>query len=101
MLHDDFEAWIRARAIGCMEQDEIDELCKADLDLASHEYTFRDDSVQAQWEAWQAALRNYAELAGAAKQAFGALVGATASDDSVQGRARIRLREALKSLNIL
>lgn len=35
------------------------------------------------------------ELIEAAREAFGALVGAHASDDSVQGRARIRLRAAL------
>jgi len=35
------------------------------------------------------------DLHGAAKQAFGALVGASAPDDSVQGKARIRLRKAL------
>lgn len=35
------------------------------------------------------------ELEEAARQAFGALVGAHAADDSVQGRARIRLGKAL------
>ena len=35
------------------------------------------------------------DLVDAAKEAFSALVGAHASDDSVQGHARIRLRRAL------
>ena len=35
------------------------------------------------------------DLLGAASVAFGALVGAHATDDSVQGKARIRLRKAL------
>lgn len=35
------------------------------------------------------------EVQVAAEQAFAALVGSTASDDSVQGRARQRLREVL------
>jgi len=35
------------------------------------------------------------DLIGASKEAFGALVGASARDDSVQGHARIRLRKAL------
>lgn len=35
------------------------------------------------------------ELRSAAEQAFAALVGSHAADDSVQGRARIRLRAAL------
>jgi len=56
MIHDDFEAWIRNRASGCMEPEEIDALCKGELDFESGEYTFRDASVQGQWEAWQAAL---------------------------------------------
>ena len=56
MLHDDFEAWIRDRCRGCMEQEEIDEYCRADLDLETFEYTFQNEAVQAQWEAWQAAL---------------------------------------------
>lgn len=57
MLHDDFEAWIRDRCRCCMEQDEIDLYCLADLDLNSGEYTFRNEAVQAQWEAWQAAIQ--------------------------------------------
>lgn len=57
MQHDDFELWIRERSSGCMEPSEIDELCIGDLDFASGEYTFLDISVQAQWEAWQAALQ--------------------------------------------
>jgi hypothetical protein len=36
------------------------------------------------------------ELLGAAEEAFGALAGAHAADDSVQGRARARLRDAIK-----
>lgn len=35
------------------------------------------------------------DLIEASQQAFSALVGAMARDDSVQGRARLRLREAL------
>lgn len=59
MSHDDFEAWIRERASGCMEQSKVDEMCKGDLDFDSGEYTFRDQSVQAQWESWQAAYRSF------------------------------------------
>ena len=55
MLHDDFEAWIRDRCRGCIEQPEIDEYCKGDLDFDTGAYTFRDQAVQAQWESWQAA----------------------------------------------
>jgi hypothetical protein len=57
MLHDDFEAWLRERSSGCMEQSEIDGICEGDLDFDSGEYTFRDQSVQAQWEAWQAGAK--------------------------------------------
>lgn len=35
------------------------------------------------------------DLLGAAKEAFGALVGSSARDDSVQGQAKLRLRKAL------
>ena len=35
------------------------------------------------------------DLLGAAKEAFSALVGSGARDDSVQGQAKIRLRKAL------
>ncbi len=35
------------------------------------------------------------DLMEAAKEAFGALVGSSAANDSVQGRARARLRRAL------
>lgn len=58
MQHDNFESWIRERCSGCMESSEIDELCKGDLDFESGEYTFSNQSVQAQWEAWKAALAN-------------------------------------------
>ena len=58
MMHDDFESWIRERSRGCMEQDEIDDLCKGDMDFDSGEYTFRNLSVQGQWEAWQASYEN-------------------------------------------
>lgn len=56
MPHDDFEAWIRERSSGCLEESEINDLCKGDLDFESGEYTFQNQSVQAQWEAWRAAL---------------------------------------------
>lgn len=58
MTHDDFEAWIRDRSRCCMEQEEIDRACIGELDFDSGEYTFRDDAVQAQWEAWQAAIEH-------------------------------------------
>ena len=54
MTHDDFESWIRERSCGCMEQYEIDYMCRGFMDFDSGEYTFRDSSVQGQWEAWQA-----------------------------------------------
>lgn len=41
------------------------------------------------------------ELFEAAKQAYGALIGAHVSDDSVQGRARLRLRAVLKDLGFV
>jgi hypothetical protein len=56
MMHDDFEAWIRDTARGCMEEKEIDTFCHGELDQ-SGEYTFSDQHVQAQWMAWQAACR--------------------------------------------
>lgn len=56
MPHGSFEAWIRARAGGCVEPDLIDELCKASFDFGSGEYVFCNAGVQAQWEAWQAAI---------------------------------------------
>ncbi len=59
MMHDDFEAWIRERASGCMEQSEIDAICEGDLDFDIGEYAFRDQGVQAQWEAWQAAYLSF------------------------------------------
>ena len=60
MSHDDFENWIRERSSGCMEPSDIGELCKGDLDFDSGEYTFQNQSVQSQWEAWQAALASLA-----------------------------------------
>ena len=54
MMHDDFETWLRDRCRGCMEQDEIDEICLGDADFDTGEYTFSTPSVQGQWEAWQA-----------------------------------------------
>jgi len=59
MMHDDFEAWIRDRCRACIEESEIDELCKGDLDFDSGDYTFRDPTVQGQWEAWQAAMESF------------------------------------------
>ncbi len=41
---------------------------------------------------------HWPELLGAAEEAFGALVGANAADDSVQGRARARLRKILSDI---
>lgn len=58
MIHDDFEAWVRESARGCMEPDEIDALCQGALDFDGKEYHFIDSTVQAQWLAWQAALAN-------------------------------------------
>lgn len=97
MLHDDFEAWIRDRARGCMEQEEIDELCKADLDLDSHEYTFRDDSMQAQWEAWQAAKasgENQITVSTWANKTF----GPSGSNARVAARANEEMAELLRAL---
>jgi len=56
MMHDDFEVWIRNDCRGCLEQCEIDALCEGDMDFDTGEYTFRDVTVQGQWEAWQAAM---------------------------------------------
>jgi len=56
MMHDDFEAWIRYRCRACIEESEIDDICKGDMDVDTGEYTFRDVTVQGQWEAWQAAI---------------------------------------------
>lgn len=55
MMHDDFEAWVRDRCRGCMEQNEIDDICQGGLDFETGEYTFLDSVTQAQWEAWKAA----------------------------------------------
>lgn len=55
MKHDAFEAWIRERCRGCVEQEDIDQLCAGELDFDSGEYTFHDSEAQGQWEAWQAA----------------------------------------------
>jgi len=54
MMQDDFESWIRDRCRACIEESEIDDICKGDLDFESRIYTFRDATVQGQWEAWQA-----------------------------------------------
>lgn len=35
MVHDSFEAWIRERSSGCMEQPEIDAICEGALDFDS------------------------------------------------------------------
>lgn len=58
MKHDAFEAWIRDRCRGCIEQDDIDQLCIGELDFDSGEYTFLSTEVQGQWEAWQAATEH-------------------------------------------
>ncbi len=54
MIFDEFEAWIRDRSRGCMEQHEIDAICAGDMDFETGEYTFLDPVTQGQWEAWQA-----------------------------------------------
>ena len=56
MNHDYFEEWLRDRMRGCEEQETIDTLCQATMDMDSGEYVFDDPGVQAQWEAWQACL---------------------------------------------
>jgi len=58
LAFDAFEAWIRDRSRGCMEQDEIDEICKGSFDLDGEWYGFECPAVQAQWEAWQAAIES-------------------------------------------
>lgn len=56
MLHDGFEAWVRDCSRGCLEPSEIDELCMGEFDFDGETYHFTDPTVQAQWEAWQAAI---------------------------------------------
>ena len=48
-----FNAWVRGRSQGCMSDDEISGILATDCEDPS-EYV--DQSVQAQWEAWKAAL---------------------------------------------
>lgn len=55
MSHDTFERWIRDRCRGCMEESEIHEICKGELECESGDYEFDDPFIQGQWEAWQAA----------------------------------------------
>jgi len=57
MMHGDFEDWFRNNYSCCYEQYEINELCRGDSE--SGNYTFYDDGVQKQWEAWQACEENY------------------------------------------
>ena len=57
LAFDDFEKWIRERSQGCMEQGEIENLCKGNLDFTSGDYTYFDQGMQAQWEAWQASTK--------------------------------------------
>jgi hypothetical protein len=65
---DDFESWIRDRSLGCMDADEIERLCRGGYDIeAEGPYTFEDQSVQAQWEAWQEAKKGTTALIEAAK----------------------------------
>lgn len=56
MQHDEFEAWVRDRSRGCLDDAEIDELCRGELDFDSGDYVFTNLVVQGQWEAWQAAM---------------------------------------------
>lgn len=54
---DRFEAWIRDRSRACMMDYEIDDLMSGSFDIdGSGGFIFEDSAVQAQWEAWQAAL---------------------------------------------
>ena len=57
MAFDDFEKWIRERCQGCMEQGEVENLLKGNLDFTSGDYTYFDQGIQAQWEAWQASTK--------------------------------------------
>lgn len=57
MMHDDFENWIIEQSRGCLSDEERSELFKAELDFDSGEYIYENQSVQGQWEAWQAALK--------------------------------------------
>jgi len=68
---DAFEAWIRDCARGCMEQEEIDELCKCEADFDGETYHFLNPIVQAQWDAWSAALDNKAKEIDAMLERYG------------------------------
>lgn len=54
---DTFELWIRDRSRGCLDELEIEDLCRGEMDFETGEYTFLNQSVQSQWEAWQESAR--------------------------------------------
>ena len=51
-----FHAWVKHRASGCMDDKEVANLLIGGLDNCVGGFSFQDDGVQAQWDAWQAAL---------------------------------------------
>lgn len=80
-----YELWVRDEQIKALEQElkcAREEIRKLEGIAYLGEHHFPDLTYKARFE----------ELLDAARQAFGALVGSLASDDSVQGRARDRLR---------
>lgn len=67
-MHDKFREWLRSRSNDCEQLKLVlDNLLAGEYDSEKQEYTFFHAPVQAQWEAWKAALdlisHNLAEMA--------------------------------------
>lgn len=56
----DFEAWFRSERPWYFDQRAIQDLLLADMNDGV--YAYRNQAVQAQWEAWQAAMKVANEL---------------------------------------
>lgn len=73
--------------------DELARAAVSKISMLGHSHWEDEEKIIA--DTYADTMAELEELRGAALQAFGALVGSHASDDSVQGLARQRLRKVL------
>lgn len=54
---DRFEAWVRETGRGCLSDADMDAILQVECDIdGDGKFHFTDDTVQRDWEVWQAAL---------------------------------------------